>query len=384
MQDNTHPPILTVNTERFPEVSPEMTSSSPVSGQKLQRKKSFGQRILESPAMPQNWGRKSVSEPPSPDPSSPNVPQSVFASHDVQNSLNAPVSTRKATAKTRKSISKTSSEPATPASTGSTSFTMPKSSLASPGAVDKADKHVNIVDPPSEEQATAEISEPSVAPDQKPDVDAAPTSPAPDQQSADQAPIVPKETLRSAFDYTFSTSANIETAQQMFRDACADHVYPVNFYSRQEFISLLKEKLWYRRRFASKEFFQVFMNIAAFVHQYVDPGLDQDIAATFAQAQKGPKWIFASRLNPRMHCEFNQRHAHPLPLPSGKPLPTHDFPEPGTYVELDCMHKSAEYNARLIEAAGDRVDPRKKTLDYDTRFTWKNIMLKRLRAPCLP
>ena len=229
----------------------------------------------------------------------------------------------------------------------------------------------------------AESSEPTLAPNQEPDAGAAQTNPAPDQQSADSASIVPTETLRSAFDYTFSMAANIETAQQMFRDACADHVYPMNSYKREEFISLLKEKLGYRARFAPKEFFQVFMNIAAFVHQYVDPGLDQVIAATFAQAQKGPKWICASWLAPRMQSDFNNgMHTHYLCHLENRCTTHDDIPEPGTFVEMKCMVESGAYNAKLIEAAGDRVDPRKKTLDKETRYAWKNIMLKRQSVWC--
>ena len=177
-------------------------------------------------------------------------------------------------------------------------------------------------------------------------------------------------------------AADIKTAQQMFRDACADHVYPVNSYKREEFISLLKNKLGYRARFASKDFFQVFMNVAAFVHQYVDPGLDQEIAATFAQAQKGPKWVFASLLAPRMQCEFNVgMHTHYLCHLEHR-FPTHDFPEPGEYVEMACMRKSAEYNARLIKAAGHCVDPRKVSQHHDRRDKWEQITAKRQGANC--
>lgn len=192
------------------------------------------------------------------------------------------------------------------------------------------------------------------------------------------APQKPEVTLRDAFGYAFSMAANIETAQQMFRDACADHVYPMNSYKREEFISLLKDKLGYRARFASKDFFQVFMNIAAFVHQYVDPGLDQEIAATFAQAQKGPKWVFASWLAPRMECEFNNgMHTHYLCHLDRRPIVTDDCPEPGTYVETDCMRTCAEYNAGLIRAAGHCVDQRKVTLDRERRVTWDTILTKR-------
>ena len=176
-------------------------------------------------------------------------------------------------------------------------------------------------------------------------------------------------------------AADIKTAQQMFRDACADHVYPVNSYKREEFISLLKNKLGYRARFASKEFFQVFMNVAAFVHQYVDPGLDYEIAATFAQAQMGPKWLFTSWLAPRMHLKFNNgMHTVYLCHLDRRPIVTDYYPEPGTYVETDCMRTCAEYNAGLIRAAGHCVDQRKVTLDCETRVTWEQIMAKRMRA----
>ncbi len=186
------------------------------------------------------------------------------------------------------------------------------------------------------------------------------TSPsADDTVCAHAAPQKPEVTLRDAFGYAFSMAADIKTAQQMFRDACADHVYPVNSYKREEFISLLKNKLGYRARFASKEFFQVFMNVAAFVHQYVDPGLDYEIAATFAQAQMGPKWLFTSWLAPRMHLSSTMGCTLlPLP-PANTRILTDDLPEPGTYVETDCMRKCAEYNARFIKAAGHCVDPRK-------------------------
>lgn len=381
MQDNTLPPTLTVNTEPFPEVSPEMASSSPVSGHNLQRKKSFGQKVWESSAMPQNWGRKSVSDPPSPaDPSSPNVPQSVFASHDAQNSLNAPVSTREATAKKRKSISKTSSQPATPTSTGSTSFTMPKSSLASPGAVDKLEKRVSIVEPSGEEQATAEISEPSAAPDQEPDADAAPTSPAQDQPRADPASIVQKETLRSAFDYTFSKTANIETAQQMFRDACADHVYRVNSYQRKDFISLLEEKLIWRPRYASPEFLQTFIRITAFVHQYVDPQLDQVIVKLFVTLKKDPKGIFASRVYPKENM---------LPMPFSNGLQalyiahrdqrsTEGLPQPGWYVPVTDMELLAAFNRELFKTAAHKhVDAEKLLYNLEVSDLWKEFEQKK-------
>ena len=196
------------------------------------------------------------------------------------------------------------------------------------------------------------------------------------------APQKPEVTLRDAFGYAFSMAADIETAQEMFRDACADHVYPVNSYKREEFISLLKDKLGYRARFASKEFFQVFMNIAAFVHQYVDPGLDHEIAATFAQAQKGPKWVFASWLAPRMQCKFNDgMHTHYICHLEHRFL-MHDIPEPGEYVEMACMRKSAEYNARLIKAAGHCVDPRKVSQDHDRGDKWEQITAKRHGANC--
>lgn len=332
MQDNTHLPTLTVNTnlepvdlEAFPSTTPE-TPLSPSESEKLQNKPKRSLSIKKALSSVNPFKSQSISAPSTP-----------TASHaEVTSPL--------------------------------------KSAFASSDAQNKLDKHVNIVESSGEQQPTAEVSQSA---GQEPDADAAPKSPAPDQQ----APIVPKETLRSAFDYTFSTSANIETAQQMFRDACADHVYPVNSYSRQEFISLLKEKLWYRRRFASKEFFQVFINIAAFVHQYVDPGLDYEIAAAFAQAQMGPKWIFASRLEPRMHLNFNNgMHTHYLCHLDRRPSVTDDYPEPGSHVEMKCMLKSGSFNAELIKAAGDRVDPRKKTLDKQTRFLWKNIMLKRRLA----
>ena len=198
------------------------------------------------------------------------------------------------------------------------------------------------------------------------------------------APQKPEVTLRDAFGYAFSMAANIEIAQQMFRDACADHVYPVNSYNREEFLRLLKEKLGYRARFASKDFFQVFMNIAGFVHRYVDPGLDHEIAATFAHAQKSRKWVCASWLAPGMHCEFNDgMHAVYLCYLDNRRT-THYLPEPGTYVETNCMNKSAEYNVRLIKAAGHCVDSRKVRLDHDVRATWEQIMAKRLRAPRYP
>ena len=207
------------------------------------------------------------------------------------------------------------------------------------------------------------------------------TSPsADDTVCAHSATQKPEVTLRDAFGYAFSMAADIKTAQQMFRDACADHVYPVNSYKREEFISLLKNKLGYRARFASKEFFQVFMNIAAFVHQYVDPGLDYEIAAAFAQAQMGPKWLFTSWLAPRMHLKFNDgMHAVYLCYTANTRM-LRDLPEPGTYVETDCMRTCAEYNAGLIKAAGHCVDQRKVTLDYETRVTWEKIMAKRMRA----
>ena len=304
----------------------------------------------------------------------PETPLSPSESEKLQNKPKRSLSIKKALLSVNPFKSQSISAPSTPTASHAEVTSPLKSAFASSDAQNKLDKHVNIVESSGEQQPTAEVSQSA---GQEPDADAAPKSPAPDQQ----APIVPKETLRSAFDYTFSTSANIETAQQMFRDACADHVYPVNSYSRQEFISLLKEKLWYRRRFASKEFFQVFINIAAFVHQYVDPGLDYEIAAAFAQTQMGPKWIFASRLEPRMHLNFNNgMHTHYLCHLDRRPSVTDDYPEPGLHVEMKCMLKSGSFNAELIKAAGDRVDPRKKTLDKQTRFLWKNIMLKRRLA----
>ncbi len=232
---------------------------------------------------------------------------------------------------------------------------------------------------PQEDASTSNNEEGATA-DHETDADAAPATPSPDQETDTPVFEHPGVTLGDAFDYAFSKAADIKTAQQLFRDACADHVYPVNSYSRQGFIGLLKDKLRYRARFASKEFFQVFMNISAFVHQYVDPGLDQEIAATFAQAQKGSKGIFVSWLAPDMHCEFNDgMHAVYLCYLENRRT-THYLPEPGTYVHTDCMDISACYNLRLINAAGDRVDKRKVAQNHEARVTWEHIRIKRQSA----
>lgn len=266
---------------------------------------------------------------------------------------------------------KKSSEPTPNASpvNSPTAGTISKTILKSPCAsADVQNKNVSIIEPAEEEFETS------------PAPDAAPATSSPDQGNVTPTVKQPVVTLGDAFGYTFSMAADIKTAQQMFRDACADHVYPVNSYNREEFISLLKEKLGYRARFASKEFFQVFMNIAAFVHQYVDPGLDQVIAATFAQAQKGPKWICASWLAPRMQCRFNNgMHAVYLCYLENTRMLC-DLPEPGAFVEMGCMQVSAEFNTRLIEAAGDRVDTFKVGQNLETRGMWDIIQMKRQRA----
>ena len=235
---------------------------------------------------------------------------------------------------------------------------------------------------PQEDASTSNNEEGATA-DHETDADAAPATPSPDQETDTPVFEHPGVTLGDAFDYAFSKAADIKTAQQLFRDACADHVYPVNSYSRQGFIGLLKDKLRYRARFASKEFFQVFMNISAFVHQYVDPGLDQEIAATFAQAQKGSKGIFVSWQAPRMHCKFNNgMHAVYLCYLENTRM-LRNLPEPGTFVELYCMQVSAKFNSGLIEAAGDRVDSHKVALNLQTSDMWESIQMKREHAVLL-
>ncbi len=101
----------------------------------------------------------------------------------------------------------------------------------------------------------------------------------------------PEVTIADAFGYTFSEGANIETARQMFQMACADHVFCVNSYKREDFITSLKEKLRYRAAFPSKEFFQVFMNISPpMCTSTWTQASTMMIAAAFAHAQIGPKW----------------------------------------------------------------------------------------------
>ena len=205
------------------------------------------------------------------------------------------------------------------------------------------------------------------------------TSPPADVFCAHAVPK-PEVTIADAFGYTFSEGANIETARQMFQMACADHVFCVNSYKREDFISSLKEKLRYRAAFQSKEFFQVFMNISAFVHQYVDPGLDYDVAAAFAHAQIGPKWHRTTWLKPRMQCEFSDGMQAVYLCYTDYTRMLHLLPAPGTYVQTDYMRTCAQYNAKLIKVAGHCVDPRKVRLDRDVSVAWQRITADRRRA----
>jgi hypothetical protein len=205
--------------------------------------------------------------------------------------------------------------------------------------------------------------------------DTTPATASPGHEREDPLPEKPKETLRSAFDYTFSRAANIVTAQQMFRDACADHVYPTTSYTRQEFTSLLEEKLIYRPGFASPEFFQVFIRITAFVHQYVDPQLDQVIAELFVTHKKDPQGLFACRVYPRktmLPTHFNNG-MQSVYIAHRDQRSSERIPSPGWYVPIADMIKLTEFNTELLRAAGNRVDTNKRLRNTEVSDLWKKL-----------
>ena len=247
----------------------------------------------------------------------------------------------------RRSISESSGQPNTPTS--------------ATDAQDTPEKPASPVEPSGE----------------TPPTDAAST---PGHQNDAPVSTQPKETLRSAFDYTFSKAANIETAQQMFRDACADHVYRVNSYKREEFIQLLEEKLSWRPRFASPEFLQTFIRITAFVHQYVDPQLDEVIVKLFVTLKKDPKGVFASRVYPKENM---------LPVPFSNGLQalyiahrdqrsTEGLPQPGWYVPVTDMEQLTAFNRELFKTADHKhVDAEKLLYTLEVSDLWKEFEQKK-------
>ena len=205
--------------------------------------------------------------------------------------------------------------------------------------------------------------------------DTTPATASPGHEREDPLPEKPKETLRSAFDYTFSRAASIETAQQMFRDACADHVYPTTSYKRQEFTSLLRQKLIYRPGFASPEFFQVFIRITAFVHQYVDPQLDQVIAELFVTHKKDPQGLFACRVYPRktmLPTHFNNG-MQSVYIAHRDRRSSERIPSPGWYVPIADMIKLTEFNTELLRVGGNRVDTNKRLRNTEVSDLWKKL-----------
>ena len=107
--------------------------------------------------------------------------------------------------------------------------------------------------------------------------------------------LVDRVSLQQAFSYAFSEEASHETAQANFTQAHGSHYSSNASYTRDSFIALLRHELDSHPGYCTSAFCQIFLNITAYVHQFVDTGLDRYIALEFAKYHSQPSALKQAR-----------------------------------------------------------------------------------------
>ena len=104
-----------------------------------------------------------------------------------------------------------------------------------------------------------------------------------------------KITLLQAFTYAFSEEASRDVAQANFTQATGDHYCVSTSYTRESFIEMLQTELEKNPGYCTSAFCQIFLNITAYVHQFVDIGLDRFIVLEFAKHHSKPSALQRAR-----------------------------------------------------------------------------------------